>query len=87
MRNKSSGELSFPVPSPSAGQPEPPNFPLPLPLPLSSLPFPTPLLPQLGMGNLRAVGEYPLISLIPYSHSSSQQPLRGCCPEGDAALG
>lgn len=39
MRNKSSGELLFPVPSPSAGQPQPPNLPLPLPFPLFSLPY------------------------------------------------
>ena len=63
MRNKSSGELSFPVPSPFAGQPEPP-----ISLCLSlSLPFPAPLLPQLGMGSLRGVPSpfsHPLLSQL-----------------------
>ncbi|XP_041501442.1 RNA-binding protein 10-like [Microtus oregoni] len=73
MRNKSSGEFSFPVPSPSADQPQPPKLPSASAFP-SLFPSLCLFLPQLGMGSL---GRVPSLFLShPHSHSSSQQPLQ-----------
>lgn len=83
MRNKSSGELSFPVPSPSAGQPPLPSLPLASACSTPSLPC---LPATAGNGQL---GGTPLL-LFPSSHSPhsyGQQPLgtgllgRGCSSE------
>lgn len=66
MRNKSSGELLFPVPSPSTGQPQPPPSCLYL-LPLPPSPA---FLPQLGMGSLGVPSLLSLSSHSPHSYGA-----------------
>lgn len=60
MRNKSSGELLFPVPSPSTGQPQPPSLP-----PASAFSLTLPTLPSCHSWEWAAWG-YPLFFSPPH---------------------